>query len=146
MGQKNIHLALAVNNEGNFEEKHFGDAEKYLIYNWNDGEFIFQKEEINKFKNLDEFPEHGLQKKGNEITGLLKSHGIQVVVSKQFGKNIRIVGKHFIPVIIYNETKEQVFQLLKNHMKWIEEELDNRHEEFKLFTIKNGVLKTTIQK
>jgi len=31
-------------------------------------------------------------------------------------------------------------------MKWIEDELKNRPREFKLFTMKNGILKKTIKK
>jgi hypothetical protein len=57
-----------------------------------------------------------------------------------------MVNRHFIPIIFYTEMPDEVISLLKRHMKWIEVELKNRPQEFKLFTLKNGVLKTIIKK
>jgi len=141
-----ILLAFAANLSNNFESIHFGDANKYLIYKYTDSEFIFLKEEINHFKNSDENKTHGSQKKGRVIIEFLKGIGVQVLVSKQFGKNIKMVNRHFIPVIINTEKPDDVIPMLKKHMKWIEDELKNRPEEYKLFTITNGVLKTIIKK
>ncbi len=41
---------------------------------------------------------------------------------------------------------EIVLPTLKKHMKWIEDEIENRPKEFKLFTLQNGVIKTIIRK
>lgn len=68
------------------------------------------------------------------------------MVLKQFGKNIQMINRHFIPVIVYTEKPREALQILKKHMKWIEDELKNRPQEFKLFTLKNGALKTIIKK
>lgn len=57
-----------------------------------------------------------------------------------------MVNRHFIPVIVYTETPEMTLPALNNHMKWIMDEFNNSPEEFKLFTIKSGILKTTIKK
>jgi len=87
-----------------------------------------------------------LKKKGRAIIELLKNSGVKVLVSKQFGKNIQMVNRHFIPVIVYTQKLNEVIPLLKKHMKWVEDELSHKPEEFKLFTMKNGVLKTIIKK
>ena len=141
-----IQVAFAVNLSNSFEPKHFGDANKYLIYTYTGNKFVFLKEEINRFKNLDESKEHGSQKKGRSIIGFLKETGVQVLVSKQFGKNIQMVNKHFVPVIIRSEKPDDVIPMLKKQMTLIEDELINRPEEYKLFTLTNSLLKTIIRK
>jgi len=146
MYEKLIHFAFAVNHVDHFEAKHFGVADKYLIYKWDNDELVYFKETINLFKTFDEEQEHGSQKKGRAIIELLKNSGVKVLVSKQFGKNIQMVNRHFIPVIVYTEKLNEVIPLLKKHMKWVEDELSHKPEEFKLFTMKNGVLKTIIKK
>ncbi len=146
MNRKPIRFAMAVNNAGHFEAKHFGDADKYLIFEWSMDELHFLKEVINIFKNLDEKQEHGLRKKGKAIIDSLQNLDVKVLVSKKFGKNIKMVNRYFIPVIVYTETAEEVSLILKKHIKWIEDEIANNPEEHKLFTIKNGILKTTIRK
>jgi len=146
MEGKSIKFALAVSTAGKFQAKHFGDADKYLIYKWNNDELVYLNEIPNPYKNFDEEQEHGSQKKGRAIIDLLKESGVNVLVSKQFGKNIQMVNRHFIPVIVYTETPEMALPALNNHMKWIMDEFNNSPEEFKLFTIKNGVLKTIIKK
>lgn len=140
-----IIFAFAVNQLRGFETEYFGNADKYLIFKWKGNELVFLKEEINTFKNHDETLEHGLKEKGRSIIDLLKKHKVKVLVSRQFGKNVRMINRHFIPVIVYSGMVEDVEPIIIKHIKWIEEELNNKSGEFKLFTIKNGILKTVIQ-
>ena len=62
-----IIFAFAVTHQNNFGKKHFGDADKYLIYEATQNEMKFVEEKLNLTKNIDETvkPEHGSQKKGN---------------------------------------------------------------------------------
>lgn len=140
-----IIFAFAVNQLNGFEPEHFGNADKYLIYKWENNELVFLKEEINIFKNHDETQEHGLKEKGRVIIDLLQNLNVNVLVSRQFGKNIQMINRHFIPVIVFSDIVKEVGVILKKHIKWIEDELNNKPGEFKLFTIKNGILKTAIQ-
>jgi predicted Fe-Mo cluster-binding NifX family protein len=143
---KSIRFAYAVNLANRFEVNHFGDADKYLIYEWTDGELIFIKEETNSFKNFDDVQLSGLSIKGMACINLLEKDGVNVLVSRQFGKNIQTVNKLFIPVIVNSETTDEVVSILKKHIRWIEDELTNKTLEYKLFTIRNGILKTIIKK
>jgi hypothetical protein len=77
---------------------------------------------------------------------LLERNNIKVLVSRQFGKNIQMVNSFFIPVIVNSETNDEVVSILKKHIRWIEDELNSNPEEFKLFSIKKGILKTSIRK
>ena len=118
----NLKFALAVNNNNQFEKKHFGDADKYLIYQQEDDKLVSFFEEINHFKTLDEKVEHGSKRKGNAIIEFLKERGVNVLVSRQFGKNIKLVNEHFIPVIISSEQPDEVISILTKHIYWIMDE------------------------
>ncbi len=140
----NIKFAFAVNHSDVFEAKHFGDADKYLMYEYADDDLKFVSEQINTVKTLDEEPHHGSGKKGNAIINLLKENEVKVLVSRQFGKNIKMVNQHFIPVIISSDTVENTLAVLIKHIKWIIDELKNKSTGYKLFTIRKGILKTII--
>lgn len=146
MKSKSIRFAFAVNQLNAFEPQNFGNADKFLIYEWVNNDFLFLKEEANRFKDLDDDHVNGSGRKGKAILAFLKNLDINVLVSIKFGKNIQMVNTSFIPVIVSSETPEEVKLAVKKHIRWIEDELINRPEEFKLFTIKNGILKTAIKK
>lgn len=143
----NIKFAFAVIQTNTFGATHFGDADKYLIFKWDGEDVLLQDELINKYKSFDETQEHGSKKKGKAIIELLQEKDVRVLVSKQFGPNIKMVNRFFIPVIIYNETIDEVKATLSKHIHWIEDELrlSNERNGFKLFTIKKGILKTVIK-
>lgn len=147
MDDKNsIRFAFAVNNQNLFQKKHFGDADKYLIYELVDDEIIDVSEETNKFKNFDEVQAHGSKRKGEAIIDFLKSKGVGVLVSKQFGKNIKIVNQHFIPVIVDNDSVNEIKKELIKQIKWLKDELSIKRDNYMLFKIGSGALKTSIKK
>ncbi len=139
-----IRFAFAVNNKNQFEKKHFGDAAKYIIKEWVNNEFIDIAEEINIFKNLDESQAHGSKKKGEAIINFLQQKNVKALVSMQFGKNIKLVNKYFVPITVKSEELNDALNLLVKHMIWIEDELKQKSSDFKLFSINNGVLKSNI--
>ena len=141
-----ITVAFALNNENQFEKKHFGDADKYKIYTLRDDECFLISEEANVFKDLDETHVHGSKKKGESIVNFLKSKDVTVLVSKQFGANIKIISKHFVPVIINDESTQEACNTLLKHLKWVHEESQSQQENYKLFFINNGILKSSIDK
>jgi len=141
-----ITFALALNNNGVFEKRHFGDTDKFAIYTYEKKELSFKEELINTFKSMDEVQEHGSKKKGNAIIAFLKEKGVSVLVSKQFGRNIKMVNQHFVPVIIAEDDPENAVEVLQKHMNWFEDELQNRKENYMLFHIKSGILKMHIKK
>ncbi len=68
------------------------------------------------------------------------------MVSQQFGKNIKIVNEHFIPVKISSERTDEVIRILTQHLFWIKDEWELKKSNFKLFTINSGILKSSIKK
>jgi len=145
MNDHKIIFAFAVSNTNQFEAKHFGDVDKYLIYEYSNESFSLLSHQINKFKSLDEEHIHGSKEKGDSIVKLLKDNNVQVLVSLQFGRNIKLINKHFIPVALHNHNSENTFQILLKNMKWIIDELEINPPEFRLFSINTGVLKNRIK-
>ena len=90
-------VAIAINSDGEVNNNHFGDAMGFLIYDVSALKCDFKCEIANELKDFDE--EHGSSEKGKRIVKVLQENNVEVVVSKQFGQNIRIVSKHFIPVV-----------------------------------------------
>jgi predicted Fe-Mo cluster-binding NifX family protein len=146
MNKNSIQFAFAVNHSGLFEPKHFSNAEKYLIYEWTDNDFKFIKEEINKFSDFDETILDGLSNKGMACVNVLEKSDVKILVSRQFGQNIHMVSKLFIPVIVNSETPDEVISILRKHIRWIENELNSNPDEFMLFSISKGILKRKIRK
>jgi predicted Fe-Mo cluster-binding NifX family protein len=141
-----IKFAFAVNSNNKFQKNHFGDTEKFLIYGVESGSLKLLSEDVNIFRNTDETEEHGSKKKGLAIIDSLKKKGVDVLVSMQFGKNIKMINEHFIPVIIYSDQVDEVVSILNHHLHWIVDELKSNPNNYKLFTIKSGVLKTVVKK
>ena len=140
-----IRFAFAVNHANIFEMKHFREADKYLIYEWVNEEFILKQEIKNPYSDVFEEPQHGATFKKMEIINLLKEHQVNVLVSKQFGKNIQLINGEFIPVLIAADSPKNLFPTLKRQVKWIAEELAENFGNYKLFNLNKGALKTSIK-
>lgn len=146
MNKIQIRFAFAVNKLNEFVSQDFCNADRFLIYEWVNNEFIFLKDEANRLKNPDDDHVNISDGKVKTIIDFLKSMDINVLVSIRFGRNIQMVNSSFIPVIVSSETPEEVKIAVKKHIKWVEDELKNRPREFNLFTIKKGIMKTAIKK
>lgn len=141
-----LRFAFAVNHDGRFEQNHFGDADKYIIYEFLADNLKFGAEEPNPYKAFDEEAKHGSKKKGKAIIRFLKDKEVNVLVSMQFGINIKLINEHFIPVKISLQEPEEVIEVLNKHMHWIADEWQHNSSNYKLFTIKSGILKSSIKK
>ena len=141
----NLRFAFAVNIENQFEDIFFGDAHKFLIYEIVSGELKPVNEIINDLR-----PELNDNNSGNNMKAYflikhLLENDIKVIVSKQFGENIRIINEYFIPVIISSESPEEAVRIINSHLHWIKDELNNFSSGYKLFTINSGILKSSVE-
>jgi predicted Fe-Mo cluster-binding NifX family protein len=146
MDRKITRFAFAVNKSDAFESENFCNADKFRIYELINKDLVYIQELANKYNSTADQQTENSFDNGYAIIDLLKHHGIKVLVASIFGKNIQMVNSHFIPVIVSSETPVEVIATIKKHIKWIEDELNNRPPEFRLFTIKKGILKTPIKK
>ena len=136
-----LKFAFAVNNDGEFQETHFGDADKYLIYEHDSKEMIFINEIINKNRDIDESKKHGSEKKGNAVIDYLRKINVNILVSRQFGQNLKMMNKHFVPVLIADENIENTIKFLEKNVFSIYKELRIKETDYNLFRVKNGILK-----
>ena len=141
-----LRFAFAVNKANLFEKKHFGDADKYLIYEQVSEKLVLISDEINTFKLLDEEQEHGSRKKGNAIIDFLKEKRVNALVSMQFGKNIKMINKHFVPIKVSMDHPDEIIKLISKHLHWIQDEWDRNPSNYKLFIIGSGVMKMAVEK
>ncbi len=134
-------FAFALNNDNQFEAAHFGDAEKFAIYEQKENQIVFRKD----IENIHRKGAHGDPKKGTAIINFLKENQVNVIVSREFGRNIIMVNKHFIPVLIAKEKPEKVVAILQDKLHWILDEWNSSSSDFKLFNIKSSILKLRIK-
>jgi len=96
-------LAIATDDEKHFIQRHFGDAKSYLIYQLDESGWVFLKKLANK---SEEERMHADPVKAGSITGILKEEGVQVLVSRAFGPNIKRMIKKFACVLVSEESIE----------------------------------------
>lgn len=138
MNESALVFAFALDEENRLKNSHFGDASKYGIYRLEDRELKKEIEVLNHLKDADKHSDHGSGKKGNYIIDFLKKFGVNVLVSLQFGPNIKMVNHHFIPVIVSNHNVEEVIPWLLNYTMLFFNEINNQPNQYRLFRIKDN--------
>ncbi|MCF8380283.1 MAG: hypothetical protein K9H49_11935 [Bacteroidales bacterium] len=126
----NIRFAFAVNSDNKFTNEHFGDADKFIFYETAGDKIYFVQTEPNLLKNHIEENSHGDPQKGKRIIKYLINRKIDVIVAKQFGKNIAMVKDHFLPIIISGEEPLEIKSLLSSRLELIEESFKNKKNSF----------------
>jgi len=139
--KESLRFAFAVSQGHAFEKKHFGEAEQFLIYEYKDDELSLIDEYQNPFIGPDEQYQHGSPRKGKAIISFLKERHIDVLVARQFGRNLHMVSEHFIPVIISATCIGEVTEVLLKHIFWLMEESRKVASHYGLYQINLGILK-----
>lgn len=137
-----LRFAFAVNNENQFDDCFFGEANKFLIYQVVSGKLELIDEIVNDYISESNVNDN------NRVGALIKhliGNDIKAIVSKEFSKNLKFVNQYFIPIIISKESPEEVVKIINGHMHWIKDELNNLQSGYKLFTIKSGILKSKVE-
>jgi predicted Fe-Mo cluster-binding NifX family protein len=141
-----IRIAFAVTKTDKHGKPYFGNADKYLIYEYFENKLHFLSEEINEIKGLGTGYLPGSRKKGEALIKFLKGMKINVLVSSDYCPNINMLNKHFIPVRIMPLRSEETIQAINHSFYWIQDEWRQKPGDFKLFTIGKGIIKTEIEK
>ncbi len=132
-----IRVAFAVNEEMELPNNHFGDASYFDIYQW-DNNALKHIETIPNKQQKDNVPhQHGDAEKGEAIVDLLQQHHVNVIVAKQFGKNMMRVKKHFLPVLVDSTNLEESKSKIALHITPILEHLNNDTEEYNSLSLRN---------
>jgi len=105
--------AFATDGGNYFIKRHFGDAQKYLLYRITKTESELLNTIINSTEDENE-DIHADPKKAGSIAKLLKQERVQVAVAKIFGPNIKRIKKKFVCVVINTEEISEGIIKLQN--------------------------------
>ena len=139
--KESLRFAFAVSQGHTFEKKYFGEGEQFLIYEYREGELMLVDEYRNPFLQAGEEYPNGSPRKGDAIIGFLRELGIDVLVARQFGRNLHRVRAFFIPVIISTTCIGEVTEVLLKHISWLQEEKERTAGQYGLYHIDLGILK-----
>ncbi len=129
-------IACATNQGLQFVSCHFGDAEKFYIYE-------IKKDQISLLEIIDNRTEpedsnkHADPKKAKGITALLKKKHVQVVMARFYGPNIKRIVQHFVPVIAAGNDVQEGLHALMDVRERIEE-IVRVHDQRTYFSLKNN--------
>jgi|SRR6056297_1696349 len=107
-------IACATDEGQRLIDRHFGDAGRYDLYELKSDSVTFLRSVVNTAPEEKAHEEsHGDPEKAQNIGGLLRPFGVQVLVSGQFGQNLKRVKRSFVPVIVRKFEIAEVLQLLQ---------------------------------
>lgn len=104
-----LKIALATDDGRGFAEKHFGEAEEYLIYQLNEKSFKYIKTVKNR--SVEE-KMHADPAKAKSVIKILKAENVRVAVNVEFGPNIKRVKKKIVPVVIKEKNLKRALKIL----------------------------------
>ena len=139
-----LRFSIATSDIGLLEEKHFGDADKFLIYDLVGEDLILIEEEMNEIK-LELGDSFNLKEHGPDIIDSLKNKGVNILVSLHFSDHVKRANEFFIPVVVSHKKPEDAIKSIKEHLYWIIDEWNKNPSHFSLFTLKKGVMKSHLK-
>lgn len=98
-----IIAAFATDDGEHYMDRHFGDAEKYVLYEIDSAGYKYLDTITNTTEEEDN-EKHADPKKAKGIAELLRKDKVTVLVSKKFGANINKMKKKFVCVLM-NDAK-----------------------------------------
>lgn len=122
---KSFICAFGTDDGVHFTNRHFGDSNRFDIYELSNNEFKFIKQVDN---NSIEETTHADPKKAKSIAKLLEEQRVTVVFSKQFGPNIKRIKNNFVCIKVENDDLESIKTLAIENINTIDEmwNYDNR--------------------
>ncbi len=126
-------VAFATDDGQNMVNKHFGDADFYMIYELSKSECVFIEKRENTTSEKDEIF-HGDPNKANKISKILPD--VQLLCNKQFGKNITNMTKKYVPIVFDIENIDKAIDIIQQNFDKITEQWNNK-ENRKHIVFKN---------
>ncbi len=116
-----IITAFATDNGKSFTNKHFGDADYYMIYeiSLSDAKFI---KKISNTTEEDDEEIHADPKKAKSVAKMLKNENVKVVISKIYGPNIKRIKKKFVCILMNNKDISECTKIIQKKINIIIDE------------------------
>ena len=135
-----MRIAFATEDKKTLYQDHFGDADMYIIYDVSKSEIKYYDSIKNTVKNTSnehENENHG--KKAKQILNLFRSHHVDALANKAFGRNIKKIRKEILPVISRMSLIEDVTQIIQNHLDDFEMVLKDKDEKYIIINQKQEI-------
>ena len=110
-----LKFAFATDDGKTYNDKHFGDADYYDIYEISSIENKFVKR-INNTTEEDDENIHADPIKAKSVVDLLKIEDVQVVISKVFGPNIKRIKKKFVCGLFNDQQISDSIKIIQEKM------------------------------
>lgn len=124
-----IIAAFATDDGNHYVDRHFGDAQQYLVYEIGKDELSYIGTIYNKTEEEDEHA-HADSNKAKGIAQLLKKDKVQILASKKFGANINRMKKKFVCILMNDAQISDSIAKIQQHFDKILAELrkgESRH-------------------
>ncbi len=128
--------AFSTDDGNTFVNKHSGDARYFDIYKISETGTVFLKRIEN---HAPEEKKHADPEKAKNIGRALKQEGVQLLVSKVFGPNVKRMKKQFVPILMNDESIRESLKKLQEKIPEIEAEW-KKGEERSLLNFKTKSL------
>jgi len=128
-----IIAAFSTDDGKTYIDKHSGDARFFDLYKIAPGTSQFLKRIINPPKKE---KRHADPEKAQGIARLLKNEGVQAIVSKVFGPNIKRIRKQFVCIMMNDAEITQSLSVLQQKIDLILSEWE-AGEERNILNLKN---------
>ncbi len=105
-------IACATNDKIHYTSDHFGDAHYFVLYEVN-------RESLRKLETIDnttpddyEVHDH----KALDILKLFKDKGVEAIMNRAFGRNIRIMVRYTIPILTKALSLDESLLILQDNL------------------------------
>jgi predicted Fe-Mo cluster-binding NifX family protein len=122
---KSLICAFGTDDGKHFTNRHFGDSNKFDLYEISNESISFIKQIEN---NSVEETTHADPKKAGSISKILKTQGVQIVVSKQFGPNIKRIRKNFVCIRVLEDDIAPIQKMTIDNIEMINQMWENGEE------------------
>lgn len=109
-------IACATDDGKKFITRHFGDANYYYIFKFEEGKFVHIDTVAN---TTEEEKKHADPVKAKGIVELLNKKNVDVAMTKVFGPNIKKIKKYFVPVLVSTDDIESGLSTLKESLELV---------------------------
>lgn len=128
-----VELKIAVASDDGIKlvNRHFGDADRYYIYDLNESKDqlieIIENPMMDYEENEEDF--RGDEKKAKGISFILKEKRVNGVLGHKIGPNIVNIKKKFVVLVSRCEKVDEALQLVKDNYTKIEKEAQKNGEK-----------------
>jgi len=113
-------------------DDHVGMSKYFLIYEYCEGKLIFKEKRENKKYEEDERLIHGDPEKAKKVGSALR--GVDVLVGKRIGPNIKRIRNKFVPVVIREPIIKKAIEIIKENINEIIEEKNKKERKGVILT------------